>query len=280
MQQMANAKKPKPVISFNDVSKEYRRYTSNHQRLWHEVFWRDTGEVIPALKNVSFNIEKGEKVAIIGGMGSGRTTVMRLMAKMIKTNSGKVFVREKPDVIFNNRIGFSIGLTGRENIKLKGTLMGWSLSKCKEYEDEIIDFADVREIIDKKVKTYSRGTLTRLGFTIATATKPKLLLYDEFFNFGGQYYFVKCIERLKELISGDDTTFVMTAGNFNVARKLCTRGIVLYKGELVFDGPVDEAVKYFRANCKADMKTEREAQEEDEAEEMEMDDESEGNDFG
>lgn len=271
----------KPIISFEHVTKEFRYYGSNHQRFWHEVFWTDTGKVIKALDDVSFTIEKGEKVALIGRDRSGRSTAIRLMAKIIKPNSGKVRVRKKPEVIFNHRLGFDGGLTGRDNIKLKAAFKGWSRAKTKKLEPEIIEFADIKDIVDEPVKSYPPGTLSRMGFAMNTIDKPELLLFDEIYNFG-RLYVHKCLERFYEFLSGDDITFVMTVGNANVAKKICTRGIVLDEGKLVFDGPIEEAIKYFRENCKISLEDpNKDKDEDDAAEELEtLEEEADFNDFG
>ena len=241
----------KPAISFEHVSKEFRYYGSNRQRMMREVFWRNTGSPLMALKDINLDIEKGEKVGIIGRDGSGRSTLMNLMAKIIKPTEGKVRVRQEATVIFDHRIGFDMGLSGRDNYYLKASLQGWSWSKIKKMEPEILEFADLKDLIDLPVKTWVPGTLTRLGFTILTSEKPELLLFDEIFNVGPQYL-PKCVDRLISLVDDEDTTFVMTVGNYNVAKKICQRGIVLDGGEIVFDGPFMDAMQHYRANCKPD----------------------------
>ncbi|MBR6484008.1 MAG: ABC transporter ATP-binding protein [Clostridiales bacterium] len=269
----------KPIISLENVNKEYRKYTSNHQRLWHEIFWQNTGILEKALDDISFSIGKGEKVALIGREGAGKTTIMSLIAKIIKPTSGKVRVRANPTLILDHRIGFDGGMTGRDNLYLKAALMGWSREKTRRLEPEIIEFADLKELIDQPVKIWKPGTLTRLGFTMNTIEKPDLLLIDEVFNVGPSYL-PKCVDRLKNLVEGD-TTFLMTVGNYNVAKKICERGIVVDQGKICFDGPLDEAITFYRANCKIDLtkQTKLKLSAEPEEEEI-MEDEADFNDYG
>ena len=269
-----------PIISFKHVKKDYRFYRNNHQRLWHEILRRDTGEVVNVLEDVSFEINKGEKVAIIGVAGSGRSTIMRLMGGIYKPDQGEIKVTEEPELIFDHRLGFNIGMSGRDNYHMRANILGWSKEKIASSENKIIEFAELEDLIDDPIKAYPTGSMTRLGFTIGTETDKDVILFDELFNVGGNHYLPKCIERLKELIEGEDKTFVMTVGNYPIAKQLCTRALVLDKGVICYDGGVNDAIKYFRANCKEDPEKEKAMMERMKAEQDDMDEDQDDFDMG
>lgn len=239
------------VISVRDLSKDFKYYKSNHHRIMGEIFGRDTGVPKHALKGISFDVKRGEKIAILGRRGSGRTTLLRILTGSLQPDSGSVIVNEPVSPIFNLRMTFDAALSGRDNLRMRASVMGWSKDFLQEHEQELIEFADLQDIIDQPMSTYQVGSATRLGFAMETTEKPAILLYDEWFAVGMEYV-GRCTERLRQLIAGDDTTMLMVLSNLPICRKLCTRGIVLHEGELVFDGSFREAVKYYRANCKVD----------------------------
>lgn len=239
------------VISVKDLYKDYTYYKTNHQKIQGEIFGRDTGVPQPALKGISFDVKRGEKIALIGRRGSGRSTLLRILSGVIQPDSGTVTVNGNVSSIVNLRMTFDAALTGRDNLRMRASLMGWSKDFLHEHEQEIIEFADLQDIIDQPVSTYQVGSATRLGFAMETTVKPEILLYDEWFAVGLEYV-TRCIERLKQLIDGDDSTMIMVFSNIAVSRKLCTRGIVLQNGDIVFDGKYKDAIKYYRANCKVD----------------------------
>ena len=271
----------KVIVAFKDVKKDYKNFKSNHQRVMFGLFGKDTRDTIHALKGVSFEIRKGEKVAIIGTATSGKTTTLRLMAGMIKPTEGIVRVKAEPTLIFDHKYGFKGELTGRENMRQRSYILGWPKGKLEAVEEEIIEFADLKGIIDNPVKTLPTGSMARISLGMMTAYKPELLLYDEYCNFGGKVYLPTCIERIKNALD-EDATAVFTVGNYPFVKQFCTRGIVLDKGEYVFDGPIEDAMAYFRQNCKLDPVAAKEAKarERAELEEMEMgDEEAYGSDF-
>ena len=238
------------AIKVTDLKKEYIVYRSNHQRIHNALFGGSRGETIPALDGVSFEINKGEKVALLGNLGSGRSTLLHILAGMLPQDSGTYEVNGKVTTVFSHLFGFDPALPGRDNIRIKARLMGFKKKEIRAAEEEIIEFAELSDIIHQPMKNYPAGGRARLGFAIETLKKPEILFYDTHFNFGGPDYVRKCSKRYQEIIAGDDTTVIMTMPNIALARKVCPRILVLDEGRLVFDGDFAEGLKYYRANCK------------------------------
>lgn len=245
------------VIAAENVAKEYRYYRNNAQRMGHELLRRDAGEKVTALRDVSFEIARGEKVAIIGVLGSGRSTIMKLLAGIIRPDSGTVRVQGEITTVFDHKMAFDSAFSVTDNIHLRASIMGWSRRTAAEHEKSIIEFCGIDELKDQPFRNYPAGAPTRVGFAMETEFKPEIMLYDESFSFGGRIESAKCVDRLEELISGEDSTFVMVCNNVKIAKRLCSRGLVLEDGEIVFDGTITKALKYYTANCKPDPDAEK-----------------------
>ena len=261
------------AIKVQDLKKEYIVYRSNHQRIWNALFGGSRGETIPALRGVSFEIKKGEKVALLGNLGSGRSTLLHILAGMLPQDSGTFEVDGHVTTIFSHLFGFDPALPGRENIYNKARLMGYKKSEIKAAESDLIEFADLADIIHQPMKNYPAGSRSRLGFAIETLKKPEILFFDTHFNFGGLEYVRKCSQRFQDTIEGDDSTVIMTLPNLALARKVCPRILVLDEGQLVFDGDFAEGLKYYRANCKPDPQTENQVKKRAAAEEADIEQE-------
>jgi ABC-type polysaccharide/polyol phosphate transport system ATPase subunit len=244
------------IISLKHVSKKYKYFKNNRQRINSVLLGMNTGHEIEVLKDVTFDICKGEKVGIIGKLGSGRSTTMRIIAGVLAADGGEVIVNKEPFTIFEHKLGFDAGLSIRDNILMRGTLMGWSKAEIKEKEHEIAEFSDTLDGIDRPLKTFPAGTANRLGFTMETMEVHDLVLFDENFVAGGAKYLSKTIKRFISTI-GEETTLLMNTSNLEIAQKLCTRGLVLDEGVICFSGPFDEAVTYYRTNCRPSPKSEK-----------------------
>lgn len=268
------------VIKAEHLSKEYTIYKKNIQKLKAAFFGNGKGVKRVALTDVSFEIEKGERVAIIGRLGSGRSTLLKLIAGITFPTSGKVTVTEKVEPILDLKAGFDGELSGRMNIYVKGAIHGHNKADIKEHEQEIIEFAGLEEYIDLPIKSYAPGKGGMLGFTVQTTFKPEILLMDENFAVGNRMFKDRCIERLKMYAEMDDVTFVMVTKNFQLAKYLCTRAIVIEKGELLFDGDIDEAIKFYRANVKNSVGKTEEEEMEDRAIQMQLEDDEEFDEYG
>ena len=237
------------AIRVKHVKKTYRQYKTNMQKIRFLLLMRDAGTKDEVLKDVSFDIKKGEKVCILGYQQSGKTTLMRILARVIRPDSGKARIYGEIAPILDVRLGFDGAMTGKDNYIRMSSALGRSEKDIKELEDSVFAFARLSKVKNEPIKTYQKGAATRLGFSIATAKKSDVVLFDSGLAFGTKAWNDACMERLKELISGD-TTFVMTASKAKAAAQLCERGIVLHEGRVVFDGALEDAASYFRKNCR------------------------------
>jgi ABC-type polysaccharide/polyol phosphate transport system ATPase subunit len=194
-----------------------------------------------ALKGVSFHIDSGESVGIIGRNGSGKSTVLKIIAGVYTPSSGTITVRGKVAALIELAAGFHPELTGRENIVLNGLLLGLTRREIREHEQAIIDFAGVGDFIDSPVKQYSSGMFMRLGFAIAVQVNPDILLMDEILAVGDAPFQLKCLERIDEFRSQGKTT-VLVSHDMAAIRAHCHRVLLINEGRLVADGDTDEVI--------------------------------------
>jgi ABC-type polysaccharide/polyol phosphate transport system ATPase subunit len=198
-----------------------------------------------ALKDVSFSVERGEVVGIIGRNGSGKSTTLKIIAGVYRPTAGKVEVNGTVAPLIELGAGFHAELTGRENILLNGLLMGYSKREMQARQETIIEFAGIGDFIDAPVKQYSSGMYVRLAFAVATEVDPDILVVDEILSVGDINFQKKCFERLERFRAAGKTIVVVTHNLFEVV-KLCDRAICLDKGRILFDGPADEAVERYK----------------------------------
>ena len=239
------------VIKVTNVRKTFRRYKRNIQKVQHMLLLNNAGEKNNVFRDVSFEINKGEKVAIITKPGGGKTTMLKLIAGIIKPEKGSIEVRGNITAILDYKCGFDSNLTCRDNYEMRCALLGWPRDVMKAREAEIFKFAGLRKVKDQQMKSFKGSGINRLSFAIYTYEKPDILLFDEKFVFGNKNYTARCKEQLKKQISDPDVTFVMSANRLNVAAEFCTRGIILNDGVVVFDGSYEEASAYYLENIGA-----------------------------
>ena len=192
-----------------------------------------------ALDNVSFSISRGEVVGLVGLNGSGKSTMLKIIAGVMKPTSGSVSVKGSIAPLIEVGAGFNGDLSGRENIFLNGYLLGFSKEYINEHLEEIIEFSELGEFIDVPLKNYSSGMKARLGFSIATTVKPQILIVDEVLAVGDFKFQEKCQKRIPDMME-NNTTVLFVSHSINQVRKLCTRCIWLEKGKLLMDGPSEE----------------------------------------
>ena len=195
-----------------------------------------------AIRNVSFNISKGEMVGIIGRNGSGKSTLLKVMSGVYKPSSGTVQVRGTIAPLLELGAGFHHELTGRENIVINGLLMGFSKRDMQQREQSIIEFADIGEFIDVPVKQYSSGMYMRLAFAVATEVNPDILAVDEILAVGDTAFRQKCFDRLQRFREANKTILFVTHSMQQIV-EYCDRAILLDKGQLLFDGTPKQAVE-------------------------------------
>ncbi len=192
-----------------------------------------------ALKDINFTISKGEIVGLMGLNGSGKSTLLKIIAGVMKPTTGRVAVKGSIAPLIEVGAGFNADLSGRENIFLNSYLLGFNKKYINDHLDEIIEFAELGEFIDVPLKNYSSGMKSRLGFAIATAVDPDVLIVDEVLAVGDFKFQQKCHKKIKELMDGD-TTVLIVSHNINQIKELCTRCIWLEKGKMIADGPSEE----------------------------------------
>jgi lipopolysaccharide transport system ATP-binding protein len=218
--------------------------------LMASVFSRKTNNSsvadIHALKNISVEIKSGERVGLLGHNGAGKSTFLKTVAGLYPVSSGLLKVEGQVRSLFDLSLGFEPDATGRENILYRGLLLGLSPRFIREKADEIVDFAGLGEFIDYPIKTYSAGMQVRLAFAISTTVGGDILLLDEVIGAGDANFMAKAKERITSLIEQAEI-LVLATHDFGALRSICNRGLVFHHGDLVFDGPCDEAVAEYKA---------------------------------
>jgi ABC-type polysaccharide/polyol phosphate transport system ATPase subunit len=228
------------AIEFEDVVQRFRIIHERSDTL-REVFAKITRRQTSyhdflALKHVSFAVDPGEMVGIIGRNGSGKSTILKIIAGVYAPTSGRVHVEGSIAPLIELGAGFHHELTGRENILLNGLLLGLTKQQVLEREPSIIEFAELGDFIDAPVKQYSSGMYMRLAFSVAVAIDPDILLIDEILGVGDTRFQQKCMERIQRFqASGKAIVFV--SHDMNSIREHCDRVLLIHQGELVEDGP-------------------------------------------
>ncbi len=205
--------------------------------LTYESFW--------ALTDISFSVERGETLGIIGRNGAGKSSLLKIIAGVLPPTSGRITAAERIAPILELGTGFDPELTGRENIHLNALLLGHNRREINEREEGIVDFAELGEFIDAPLRTYSTGMLGRLGFAIATAWHPDILILDEVFAAGDAAFTLKCEQRILEFRDAGVTILLVSHAPHLVV-ETCKRAIWLDHGRLMLDGPaVDVVARYY-----------------------------------
>lgn len=234
-----------PIISFKNVSKEYTLYKSDRDRFKALFFKSKKNKINKALKNISFDINRGESVGLIGDNGAGKSTILKHITGVAFPTEGEVVVKGKVAALLELTAGFSMEMTGRENIYLKGYILGLTDKEIKRIEERIVDFAELGDYIDQPVRTYSSGMKMRLGFAINVNIEPDVLVIDEALSVGDATFKKKCKQKIADTIKSGVTVLYVSHSAESV-RELCTRAIYLKKGQLIFDGPTDEALAVYQ----------------------------------
>ena len=238
------------VIEFKKVSKIYKLYKNDKQRFKAIFFKKTPYKEKKAVDNVSFKIEKGDSVALFGKNGAGKSTILKMITEVAFPTKGEINVNGRVSALLELTSGFDPEFTGRENIYLKGQLLGLETSEIKELEAIIIDFAQLEEYIDQPVRTYSSGMKARLGFSINVNVKPEILIVDEALSVGDEEFRRKCIRKINELISKENVTLLYVTHATRTAKDFYKRGMVMSLGKLVFDGNIDEAIQIYNDSIK------------------------------
>lgn len=234
------------AVSVRDLSKKYHMYDKPLDRLkeafhpqrkaYHREFW--------ALKNVSFELPKGEALGLIGRNGCGKSTLLQLVSGILQPTSGTVRVNGRISALLELGSGFNPEFTGRNNVYMNGALMGFSKKEMDEKFKTIEEFAEIGDFIDQPVKTYSSGMFVRLAFACAVSVEPDILVVDEALSVGDVFFQQKCFAKIREIIS-KGTTCLFVSHDTSAVMNTCSRAILLKNGEIDFMGSPEETVSRY-----------------------------------
>jgi ABC-type polysaccharide/polyol phosphate transport system ATPase subunit len=233
-----------PAIRVSSLSKIFRVYARPRHRLAEILTRRPWHHEIRALEDVSFTLEPGECLGAIGANGAGKSTLLRILAGLSRPSSGRLEIQGRVSTLLELNSGFHPEFTGRENIRLAGTLLGFSSPEIAARTEEIIAFAELGEFMDFPVRTYSAGMFLRLGFAVATAIEPDVLLIDEALAVGDEYFRGKCIHRLREF-RRQNKTIVIVSHDLTLVRSLCDRALLLDRGRVTAQGSPAEVLQAY-----------------------------------
>lgn len=240
----------KSVIEFKKVTKIYKLYKNDKRRLLAIFFKKIPYKEKKAVNNVSFEIKRGEAVAVFGRNGAGKSTILKMITGVTFPTRGEIKVEGRVSALLELTSGFDPEFTGRENIYLKGRILGLSENEIKKLEPKIVKFAELEEYIDQPVRTYSSGMKARLGFSINVNINPEILIVDEALSVGDEDFKNKCIKKVNEIVKKEDVTLLFVTHSTAVAREFCKRGLLMQKGKLIFDGDIDEAIEKYQETYK------------------------------
>lgn len=237
-----------PVICFEDVAVLYRvprervsgikEYAVRwlQRRLSYEEFW--------ALQNVSFEVKRGEVFGVIGRNGAGKSTMLKVMARVLHPTRGRVVMRGNIAPLLELGAGFHPELTGRENVYLNSALLGYTRKQVDELFSSILDFAEIGDFIDAPLRTFSTGMVARLGFSVATCMRPDILLVDEVLSVGDSRFQDKCLARMNSF-QEQGTTIVIVSHSMLTIQNFCSRAMWLDQGQLGEIGAVSKVINCY-----------------------------------
>lgn len=236
------------AIKVNHLSKIYRLYDKNEDRMkealhplrkkYHKDFY--------ALKDIDFEIRKGETIGIIGRNGSGKSTLLKVITGVLNPSSGDVHVNGKISALLELGSGFNPEFTGMENVFFNGSIMGYTKEQMNQKLDDILSFSDIGEFIHQPVKSYSSGMFVRLAFALAINVDPEILIVDEALAVGDMAFQTKCMRRIKQFAESNKT-LLFVSHDPGAVKTLCERAVLLDKGTLIDEGTPDKVFDYYNA---------------------------------
>ncbi|MCI9447157.1 MAG: ABC transporter ATP-binding protein [Lachnospiraceae bacterium] len=203
-------------------------------------------DIIEAVRGVSFKVPKGEIMGIIGKNGSGKSTLLRTLAGIFAPDEGTIDLHGHSVSLLSIGVGFQKKLSGRENILLSGMLLGFTEAQIREKMDEIIEFSELGDFIDRPVKTYSSGMYSKLAFSITAILETEIMLLDEVLSVGDVKFKRKSFRKMRQLISNEDRTVVIVSHNNNTIKRLCSSVLWIHEGEVKMQGPTSEILPKYR----------------------------------
>lgn len=249
------------AITVQGVSKRYFVYESQRARLRHAFFPKSTAGVseIWALRDISFEVRKGESLGIIGRNGGGKSTLLEIITGTLTPSEGHVAVNGRVAALLELGSGFNPEYTGRENVFLNGVLLGLTRAEVAARFDDIAAFADIGDVLDRPVKTYSSGMLVRLAFAVQVALEPDILIVDEALSVGDYFFQQKCFGRLRKMRE-DGLTLLFVSHDMGSVRDLCSQAVYLRKGAAVFVGDSKAAIQQYFAEDRPPVELSTETQ--------------------
>jgi len=255
----------KKILSIENVSKLYKKGSIGYgtlkrdvQSLWAKLRGKEDpnakigGKNNPnflAVNGLNLDVYKGETVGIIGRNGAGKSTLLKLLSRITYPTEGKICINGKISSMLEVGTGFHPELTGRENVYLNGAILGMKEAEITQVLPDIIAFSECEEFIDTPAKRYSSGMLVRLAFSVAAHLNGDILLMDEVLAVGDKQFRDKCTKKIKSLVLDKGKTVIIVSHYMETIKELCTRCIVMEKGEKVFDGDVDSAIQKYTEIC-------------------------------
>ena len=246
---LIGSQKQEKYVVLRDVIANAFKFKNKRIADKNDEFW--------AVKNVSFEIQHGERVGIIGRNGAGKSTLLKLLSRITEPSRGRITLRGKVSSLLEVGTGFHPELTGRENIYLNGAILGMHRSEIIKKFDEIVAFSEVEKFLDTPVKRYSSGMYVRLAFSVAAHLEPKILIVDEVLAVGDAQFQKKCLGKMDE-VGREGRTVLFVSHNMAAIRQLCSRCLLLDKGQLVMDGLTDSTLQRYNQlarDIKIDDKT-------------------------
>ncbi len=250
------------IIRLDGVGKQYRLGSINNKTLQKDIqsyFARKKGKDDPnkkigslsenkpfwALRNVSLSIYKGERVGIIGSNGAGKSTLLKILCRVTAPTEGDIDLYGRVASLLEIGTGFHAELTGRENIYLNGSILGMKKDEITDRLNDIIEFSEIGDFIDTPVKRYSSGMFVKLAFSVAAHLNSEILIMDEVLAVGDMAFQKKCLDKMRETAENDGKTILYVSHNMETIRNLCDRVIVINKGNIIYDGNVEDGIAVY-----------------------------------
>ncbi len=218
------------------ISRPFRR-SAEAQAPTADEFW--------ALKDVSFEIKRGEVLGVIGRNGAGKSTLLKILSRITEPTRGRITIKGRVASLLEVGTGFHPELTGRENIYLNGAILGMHRSEIKAKFDEMVAFAEVERFLDTPVKRYSSGMYVRLAFSVAAHLEPEILIVDEVLAVGDAEFQKKCLGKMQDVSTGQGRTVIFVSHNMGAVTQLCTRALYLQNGQVIRSGEVNEITSFY-----------------------------------
>ena len=268
------------AIEFENIGKQYRLGLVSTRTISHDLnrWWamnvlhkedpylkigetndrshKGGSEYVWALKDINFSVEQGDVVGIIGKNGAGKSTLLKLLSRVTTPTTGEIRARGRIASLLEVGTGFHPEMTGRENIYMNGAIMGMTKAEITRKLDEIVDFSGCERYIDTPVKRYSSGMKVRLGFAVAAHLEPEILVVDEVLAVGDAEFQKKAIGKMQDVSKGEGRTVLFVSHNMASIQTLCTKGVVLDKGQICFEGTADESVAFYTDNNISELRSE------------------------